>query len=126
MWYHVLDFILYAIHVPITVFNLIGWIWQSTRRAHLYVVALTAFSWLVPGIWYGFGYCFLTDWHWDVKAALGKYDLPNSFIKHVLDEITGIDSNPTWIDAITAVSFIAVTLLAIYFNFVQTDKRPSK
>ena len=52
----------------------------KTRKLHLISLGLTTFSWLVPGIWYGFGYCFLTDRHWEIKEKFGQTGLPASFI----------------------------------------------
>ncbi|MBT3271653.1 MAG: DUF2784 family protein, partial [Spirochaetales bacterium] len=51
-------------HSCVIIFNLTGWIWRKTRIPHLILIGLTAFSWFVLGIWYGFGYCPSTDWHW--------------------------------------------------------------
>ncbi len=117
MWLHLLDAFYTLLHLLVIGFNLLGWIWRATRRWHLYSVLLTAASWLVLGIWYGIGYCPITDWHWAVKARLGEEDLPNSFIKYSVDKLAGIDSDPAWIDTVTAVSFGAVFLIALCLNF---------
>jgi len=117
VWLPILDSFYTLLHLLIIGFNLLGWIWPATRRWHVYGVLLTAASWLVLGIWYGIGYCPITDWQWDVKTRLGERDLPNSFIKYQVDKLTGIDSNPRWIDTITAVSFGIVFFIALYLNF---------
>ncbi|HUR31773.1 MAG TPA: hypothetical protein VMZ69_10110 [Saprospiraceae bacterium] len=44
---------------------------EKTRKAHLLVIDLTIASWFIIGLWKGFGYCFLTDWHWRIKEKLG-------------------------------------------------------
>lgn len=112
-----LDFVLTSIHLIIIIFNLSGWIWKRTRRLHLYVVLLTAFSWLGLGIWFGIGYCPITDWQWRVKEKLGEQNLPNSFIKYFIDRISGQNMNPSLIDTLTAVCFILVAILSFYVNF---------
>ena len=76
------DVLFFILHVIIILFNLFGWLWKKTLRLHLVVILLTAFSWFVVGIWYGFGSCFLTDWHWHIKAELGETNLPSSFITY--------------------------------------------
>lgn len=119
MWLSFLDILLTILHWLIILFNLFGWIFPATRRLHLYVVLLTAGSWLLLGIWYGLGYCFITDWQWQVKAKLGEHNLPNSFIKYQADKLTGADINPALVDNITAVSFGVVFILAIYLNFFR-------
>lgn len=118
MWLPVLDVFYTLLHLLIIGFNLFGWIWPATRRLHLYSLLLTAASWLLLGIWYGIGYCPITDWQWAVKTRLGERDLPNSFIKYQVDKLTGIDSNPAWIDTITAVCFGAACFAAIYVNWI--------
>ena len=109
---HFLDFLLTLLHLLIIGFNLFGWIWKSTRKLHFYLVIATIFSWVVLGFWYGFGYCPLTDWQWQVKAALGERDLPNSFIKYFADTVTGMDISSTLIDTVTAVVFGLVIIVS--------------
>lgn len=123
MWLHLLDLFYTLLHLLIIGFNLLGWIWRATRRWHLYSVLLTAGSWLLLGIWYGIGYCPITDWQWNVKTRLGERDLPNSFVKYQLDKLTYLDINPTWIDIGTAISFAIVFLITLYLNFLKPQKR---
>ena len=122
MWLNLLDYFLTFLHLLIIGLNLSGWIWPATRRLHLWCVSLTAASWLGLGIWFGIGYCPITDWQWQVKSKLGETDLPNSFIKYWVDQVAGIDSDPVTIDVVTAISFAIVFLLAIYHNFLKKRK----
>ena len=119
-----LDIFLSFLHFAIIGFNLFAWIWPATRRAHLITIAATAFSWFGLGIFYGWGYCPITEWEWRVKAKLGETNLPNSFIKYYADKITGKDINSNIIDYITLGCFLAALILAIYFNFFK-KKSPS-
>ena len=64
-----LDVLLTVFHLTLTLFNLTGWILKKTRKLHLVVLMVTAASWFVLGIWYGWGYCPLTDWHWQVRPS---------------------------------------------------------
>lgn len=117
--------ILYTIaHLLLIGFNLTGWIWKRTRKAHFVVLLLTAASWFVLGIWYGWGYCPLTDWHWDVKERLGEENLPNSFIKYLADKITGQDINPSLVDNVTLGCLVAVAIASVYVNFFKSKKQP--
>ncbi|GAB3217835.1 hypothetical protein GCM10027454_02790 [Algoriphagus aestuariicola] len=86
---------------------------------------MTAASWLGLGIWFGIGYCPLTDWQWQVKSKLGETDLPNSFIKYWIDRMAGIDADPVTIDVATAISFALVFLIAIYHNILKKRKPKS-
>jgi len=111
-----LDLFLLYFHLILTLFNLLGWIWIKTRRAHLISVSLTLFSWLGLGLFFGLGYCPLTDLHWYVRAKLGKTDMPPSYIKFVIDYFTGWDVNPQVVDLAAAVSLGIAFCLAVYLG----------
>ncbi len=110
-------------HFALIIFNLTGWIWKHTRKAHLIVLSLTTASWFVLGIWYGLGYCPLTDWHWDVKEKLGETNLPNSFVKYYADKISGNDISVSLIDNVTLGCLIFAVVAAIYVNFIRKNKK---
>lgn len=114
--YHILDIIFTLTHVVVIGFNLVGWIWKKTRRLHLLSIILTTLSWGLLGIWYGFGYCFLTDWQWQIKRKLGETDLPASFIQYAIDHTTGWATDSFWIDMMTALSFGIVAILSVILN----------
>ncbi len=114
-----LDIVLTILHLFIIGFNLLGWIWKKTRKLHLVFLGLTLLSWFVLGFWHGWGYCFLTDWHWNVKRALGETDLPNSFIKYFVDGVTGRPWDAGLIDTLTLAALLLVVLLSVYLNFIH-------
>lgn len=118
-WLRILDVFYTLLHFLIIGFNLLGWIWKATRQLHFYSVVLTAASWLLLGIWFGVGYCPITDWQWAVKTKLGEKDLPDSFIKYQADRLAGSDFSPILINWITAISFAVVTLIAVYFRIIK-------
>jgi len=109
--YQLLDIFFFAFHTALILFVLLGWLSRRTRLAHFVIVLLTAFSWFVLGIWYGFGYCPCTDWHWQVRQQLGDEDLPFSYIKFLIDRLTGWDVNPDLVNVVT-VAALAVVLVA--------------
>lgn len=118
----ILDIALTLFHFLIIGFNLLGWIWKRTRKAHLIVVILTASCWFILGIWFGWGYCPVTDWQWHVKEQLGEHDLPNSFIKYYADKIASRPISASFIDTLTAACFFTAALLSVYFNFLKKKK----
>lgn len=120
---HALDILLTIVHLLIIGFNLFGWILPATRKAHLISILLTAASWFVLGIWFGTGYCPVTDWQWEIKTKLGENDLPASFIKYYADKITGSDFAPSFINTITAVCFAVAALLSVYVNFLHEKQK---
>ncbi|MDP3718874.1 MAG: DUF2784 family protein [Acidobacteriota bacterium] len=74
----ILNLGLFVLHTSWIAFNCLGWAWRRTRRWQLLTLTLTALSWFGLGIWYGWGYCPFTDWHWQVRSRLGYADPPSS------------------------------------------------
>lgn len=102
-------------HVLLILFTLFGWIPKRTRKVHLIVIMLTAFSWFVLGIWFGFGYCFWTDWHWQVRRKLG-YHIEPSYVKFLLDSLTGGNWDAGLVDTATAIGFLIASLCSLFVN----------
>lgn len=117
------DLLYTVLHLVIIGFNLLGWIWPVTRKGHLICVLLTAASWLLLGLWYGIGYCPITDWQWQVKEKLGEQDLPASFIKYYADKLSGRDIPASLVDLVTAGSFALAAGLSVYVNFFRRKGR---
>jgi len=102
-------------HSGLILFNVFGWIIQKWRFANLISLSLTAFSWFVLGIWYGFGYCPFTDWHWKVRQLLGYNDESNSYIHFLILKVTGINLPENWVDTTTVIVFFLAFSINIYF-----------
>ncbi|HBS88647.1 MAG: hypothetical protein A2W91_18575 [Bacteroidetes bacterium GWF2_38_335] len=112
----VLDYFLLAFHLIFTLFNISGWIWRRTRKIHLVTMLLTLASWFGAGYWLGWGYCFYTDWHWQVREMLGNPIMSDSYTHFFVNEITGLDlPNQPLNNAIIIVFFVSL-LLTIYLN----------
>lgn len=116
MWYRFLNIFFFLFHTTFTLFNLVGWAFPKTRKIHLLTMILTAFSWFVLGIWYGWGYCFCTDWHWAVRRRLGIEDHSNSYIHFLIIKLTGCNINEQLVEEATLIVFIACFILSVYFN----------
>ena len=115
---NLLDILLTILHLSIILFNLFGWIPKTTRKAHFIVILLTAASWFLLGIWFGIGYCPVTDWQWQVKEKSGERNLPNNFIEYVAEKASGRNFDSGFVDAVTAVGFAVAALLSVYVNFI--------
>lgn len=114
--YAALDVLLTAAHFALVLFNLAGWMFRRTRRLHLAVISLTLLSWFGLGIWYGWGYCPLTEWHWQVKQARGETGLPASYVKYYLDKWSGTAWDPVAVDATVAVAAVCAWLVSLWVN----------
>ena len=116
-----LNILFFVFHTLWMAFNCVGWIWRRTRPWHLATLVLTGLSWFVLGIWYGWGYCPCTDWHWQVRERLGYVD-PPSYTQLLMTELTGIDVGTTMANLITVVVFAVVLVLSTVLN-VNDRKR---
>lgn len=112
-----LDYLYTIVHLLIIGANLFAWIWPKTRKIHLYIVGITLFCWLILGIWYGIGYCPVTDWQWQVKTKLGETNLPNSFVKYYLDKLIGKSIPEASVEILTLVSFLIAIICTVKVNF---------
>jgi hypothetical protein len=120
-----LDKFFIIFHTLFALFNLFGWIWRKTRKLNLLLLLLTLFSWLILGIWYGIGYCPLTEWHWQVRYRLGLYDMPGSYIKFLLDTLTGWDWNANVVDVMTGAAFSSALVISAVLNISDFKKKIS-
>ena len=111
-----LDIAVFLFHGGLIVFNLCGWLFRSTRRLHLIVISLTLSSWVGIGVFYGFGYCPLTDWHWRIKQSLGETNLPSSFFTYYLERQMGVGWDPGLVDGAVAVLGFASLFASIWMN----------
>lgn len=114
--YSALDIFFMILHPAIIVFNCIGWIWKRTRRFNLLLLLFTAGSWFLLGIRKGWGYCFLTEWHYDILKKLGYHHLPSSYIKFMIGRLTGIEVSDTLVNVVTAMVFFLSLIISVVLN----------
>ncbi|RYE13823.1 MAG: DUF2784 family protein [Sphingobacteriales bacterium] len=117
MLLHLPDWFFLIFHTVVILFNLFGWIWRKTRKANLILLLLTAFSWFVLGIWYGWGYCICTDWHWQILQKTGENNLPDSYITYLLMRLfPDLHVPQVIIDSATAGLFFLALLISVVLN----------
>ncbi|MGD2294792.1 MAG: DUF2784 domain-containing protein [Candidatus Aminicenantes bacterium] len=121
--YVFLDKFFFVFHSCLILFILFGWLWKKTRKANLALILLTAFSWFILGIWYGYGYCPCTDWHWKVRFKLGIATTQDSYIEFLIETFTGLDVSRTLVDVIALIFLIAAFLASIATNFLDWKKK---
>ncbi len=125
MW-KFLDIFFTVFHSCLVIFNLFGWIWKKTRRLNLYCLLLTAGSWLILGIFYGLGYCPLTDWHFRVLGKLGYTNLPDSYLSFLFTRLTGLPVDQSLVDAVTLWGLVFALAISLYLNLRQWFKHGRK
>jgi hypothetical protein len=102
----------FTLHSAWIIFNCLGWVWRKTRVWHLVTVSLTALSWFGLGVWYGWGYCPCTDWHWQVRARLGYHD-PPSYVQLLIRELIRVDTGPTLANALAVGTLTVVATIGV-------------
>jgi hypothetical protein len=123
------DSFFFVFHIGLIVFNLFGWMVKSMRKWNLFTLGLTAFSWFVIGAFYGFGYCFLTDWHWQIRDELGYPNPYNSYIHFLITEVFSITISEKMVDILTASLFFVAVVMSVITNlrdFKESRNRTRK
>jgi hypothetical protein len=121
--YHLADSFFFVFHIALIFFNLFGWIFKPLRKWNLVTLALTAFSWIVLGYFYGFGYCFLTDWHWQVREKLGYNNPYHSYVHFLVETVFGITVPARLVDVCTVFFFVAAVVASGYTNLRSKKKK---
>ena len=119
----ILDLFFLVFHTGLIFFNLFAWIYKKTRKLNLVTLILTGASWFVLGIFYGMGYCPLTDWHFRVLHRLGIHNLPDSYIKYLADRLTGLDINASLVELLTLLLFFLALAASILVNIRDYIKK---
>lgn len=114
--YQILDWVFVVFHTALIIFNIFGWALKSLRKWNLLTLSLTAVSWFVLGMFYGIGYCFLTDWHWNVLIEIGQYPVENSYIQYLFRRLFSIEVSADFADTLTASVFFVAVILSVYLN----------
>lgn len=112
MIFPILDLVFSLVHITLIFFNLLGWIHPKTRRLHLYSISITLFSWVGIGYFFGWGYCFLTDWHYQILDKLGEQNLPHSYITYLIQKVSGWKLDDNLVMEYTGVVFAFVVIIA--------------
>ena len=123
--YHFLNYFFIVFHIILLLFNIFGWIPEKTRKWNLVTLLLTCFSWFVLGIWYGWGFCLCTEWHWEVRRHLGYYD-NDSYTHFLALKLTGINFPQHTVDIVTAAAFFISIVASITLNIRDWRKKRSK
>jgi len=113
---HIGDIFFVVFHTTLTLFNALGWIWKRTRKLNLITLLLTGGSWFILGLFYGIGYCPLTDWHFAILRKLGEQNLPYSYIQYLTERLTPFNPSPGLVDTSTAMVFFVALGLSVFLN----------
>lgn len=115
-FYEIADVFFFVFHTALVLFNTLGWMWRPLRVGNLITLLLTTFSWFFLGIWYGWGYCISTDWHWEVRRELGYVDNTNSYIDLLVIKLSGVDFPDTLVNTVTVIVFGLSLAMSVLLN----------
>lgn len=116
IFWKVINVFFFVFHIALILFNVFGWIVPAWRRLNLWTLGITLFSWVVLGIFYGFGYCFLTDWHYAVRDRLGLANESNSYIHFLVARALKIPISEKTVDIVTVAVFFAALMISLFVN----------
>lgn len=103
-------------HDLFALWNLLAWMIPKFRKIHFITIHLTLFSWVGLGYFYGWGYCFLTEYHYSIKYQLGERNLPPSYIQLRVYEIFGILPNLELTNWVLGIMFTLLIGLTYYLK----------
>jgi hypothetical protein len=124
--YQFLNIFFFVFHTAFTLFNITGWVFKATRKWNLITLLLTGCSWFIAGIWYGWGYCVCTDWHWQVRRHLGYCDEETSYIQFLLQKLTGANFDLQLVEQATLIVFLLSLAASIWLNIKDWRNRPGR
>jgi hypothetical protein len=117
-----LNVFFFVFHTCWVIFNCVGWIWKQTRKWHFVTIVITAFCWFVLGLWYGWGFCPCTEWHWQIRSRMGYHD-PDSYMQLLFDKILGLHLPAILVDSITVSVFMLSAIISIWLNVRDIKQR---
>lgn len=113
------DRLLYLAHLATILFIVFGWMLPATRMANWYLIVLTFVSWFGLGWVFGFGFCLLTGIQSKVRQRLGYREPMDSFVKYLLDRVTGRDLDPLHVEIGTQAGLYVSAAASAYVNFLH-------
>ncbi len=111
-----LDVFFFVFHTALIVFVLIGWAHPKTRPWNLAVQLLTLFSWVGLGYFYGWGYCICTDWHWQVREAMGRPMHTTSYTVFLVEATLPVNVSRLFMEGMTTAGLIIAFAISLTLN----------
>jgi hypothetical protein len=107
-----LNIIFHLIHLSIIIFFLFGWMFERLRFAHFILSLLILLSWCGLGIFFGFGYCLVTDIQWKIKKLLKEEPNTEFYVKYMVDKLTGLNTNPGFVNGMTTCIYFGIFIIS--------------
>lgn len=111
-----LNILFFVVHTSLIVFNVFGWAHPKTRKWNLATLLLTLVSWAGMGMFYGMGYCVCTDYHWQVREAMGIQETASSYIVLLVRNISGWNPPIELANTVALWVFVSALMMSIGLN----------
>ena len=121
-----LDVFFFIFHTAWIIFVLVGWAHPRTRRWHLAATLLTVFSWVGLGYWYSWGYCPCTDWHWQVREAMGNPPQYMSYTRFLVESLLPVTISRFYVDAMTVTGLVLATATSILLKLLSLKNQDTE
>jgi hypothetical protein len=69
------------------------------------------------------GYCFLTQWHWNILAKLSVYPAENSYVQYLFRRLLSVQLGAETADRLTLAVFIVSCLISVLLNYRDFMKK---
>lgn len=83
-FYTLADNIFNILHILAILINCFGWAFSKTLKLNLWFLLLTISSWSILGLFFGIGFCFLTEVHSLALGLIGSPSINFSYLDYLL------------------------------------------
>ena len=83
-FYTLTDNIFNILHILAILINCFGWAFSKTLKLNLWLLLLTISSWSILGLFFGIGFCFLTEVHSLALGLIGSPSINFSYLDYLL------------------------------------------
>ena len=122
LYFDNLDLAMNMIHITIIMINAFGWIFEKTRKLSVFMILITIFCWTILGVFFGLGYCPLTQMHADYLYNNYQYLLPFSYIDYIFITNFGFKVSTKFLSLCS----ILVVFLSLYLSNLKLKSLTNK
>ena len=121
-FYSVLDIFFNFIHLLIIFINCFGWAWEKTLKLNIFLLLATIVSWSILGIFFGLGFCFLTNIHFIFLNSIETTAIPFSYLDHLLIDSLDLKISSKIISLFSILVIFASLGVSIKKNFYHVER----
>ncbi len=120
-FYNTLDVFFNFIHIIIILINCFGWAFKETLKLNIILLLITMLSWTILGIFFGLGFCFLTNLHFSLLGELKSTNIPFSYLDYLLIENFNLKVSSQTISLLSIVVVFSSLTISIKKNLYSIN-----